>query len=177
MPTPPQVVTLALDAAATAFFNALRQRHFPPERNFLAAHLTLFHHLPPGPQTEAVLQDAATAEAPFELAVTGVAGTGRGVAYKVESKHLQQLHKGLQQRFAAVLIPQDAQTLWPHVTVQNKVTPAAAQALLQQLQPAFTPFSVTAQGLCLWNYLGGPWSAAGTFWFEASRTAGSKHKT
>lgn len=42
----PLIVTLGLDADAAAFFDALRRAHFPTERSFLPAHLTLFHRLP-----------------------------------------------------------------------------------------------------------------------------------
>jgi hypothetical protein len=43
------------------------------------------------------------------------------------------------------------------VTVQNKVTPDAARSLHAQLSAAFEPEPVTARGLGLWRYLGGPW--------------------
>lgn len=42
----PLIVTLALDEQAQARFDALRSRHFPPDRNVLDAHVTLFHALP-----------------------------------------------------------------------------------------------------------------------------------
>ena len=43
----PIIVTARFGRVDQAWFDALRQRHFPPERNHLAAHLTMFHHLPP----------------------------------------------------------------------------------------------------------------------------------
>src|SRR5215217_6904909 len=42
----PLVLTLALDAATAAWLEALRRAHFPPERNLVPAHVTLFHALP-----------------------------------------------------------------------------------------------------------------------------------
>lgn len=42
----PLVLTLKLDQTTFDLFNELRQQHFPPERNFLPAHVTLFHALP-----------------------------------------------------------------------------------------------------------------------------------
>jgi 2'-5' RNA ligase len=163
---PPLILTLALDAAAEAFFDQLRQQHFPPERNFLKAHLTLFHHLPPQEPTIADAIEAAGRQPPFPLAVTSVVMIGRGVAFKLESTTLQQLHRNLQQQWMSELLPQDKQGFWPHVTVQNKVTPQAARALHQQLQSTFTPFAVQATGLRLWRYLGGPWEPVNTYWFE-----------
>ena len=56
----PLIVTLTLDAPARERFDALRRRHFPPERNHLAAHLTLFHALP-GELEQQVRQDLETA--------------------------------------------------------------------------------------------------------------------
>ena len=43
---PPLILTLALDGATFAPLDALRRPHFPPERNLVPAHLTLFHALP-----------------------------------------------------------------------------------------------------------------------------------
>ena len=42
----PLILTLALNPTAEEYFTRLRDRYFPPERNFLKVHLTLFHHLP-----------------------------------------------------------------------------------------------------------------------------------
>jgi 2'-5' RNA ligase len=92
--------------------------------------------------------------------------SGAAWPYKLESAVLQQLHRGLQQQWLPWLLPQDKQKLWPHVTVQNKVTPQMARALHQQLQSTFTPFEVQATGLRLWRYLGGPWEPVNTYWFE-----------
>ena len=43
---PPFVLTLELDGASFGRLNELRRRHYPPERNMVPAHLTLFHQLP-----------------------------------------------------------------------------------------------------------------------------------
>ncbi len=43
---PPLIVAAALDEGAFAWFEDLRQTHFPPSRNQVPAHLTLFHALP-----------------------------------------------------------------------------------------------------------------------------------
>ena len=47
--TAPLIVTALLGRADHAWLDGERQRHFPPERNQLPAHLTLFHQLPPDP--------------------------------------------------------------------------------------------------------------------------------
>jgi uncharacterized membrane protein len=92
----PLIVTLLLEEAVQQRFDRLREQHFPPERNFLAAHVTLFHALP-GEQLDAVRADLAeSADRPaFDVAVTGVRFLGRGVAYSLASSELAALRAGL----------------------------------------------------------------------------------
>ncbi|UOQ76702.1 2'-5' RNA ligase family protein [Hymenobacter sp. 5516J-16] len=167
-PTPaPLILTLTLDAAAQAHFNELRQLHFPPERNYLHAHVTLFHHLP-GPEAPAIaayLAQVAARSPVLPLQVTGLRFLGRGVAYELQNPDLQHLHKQLQTTWAAWLTPQDQQRLKPHVTVQNKVDPAVARALHQELAAQFVPFEATGIGLTLWAYQNGPWQQLAQFAF------------
>ena len=154
----PSILTLQLDEDAFQFFNEQRQAHFPPERNFLSAHLTLFHHLPPNDQM--IVEDIRTIAAVQErlsLNITEVVSIGKGVAYKVECLPLQKLHKSLQEKWQPHLTAQDRQKLWPHITVQNKVTPDVAKQTLAQLQTFFKPFMAYGIGLTLWSYEGGPW--------------------
>ena len=154
----PLIVTLLLEEAAQQRFDRLREQHFPPERNHLAAHVTLFHALP-GEQLDAVRADlAAAADRPaFDVAVTGVRFLGRGVAYSLASSEVAALRAGLVSSWEPWLTPQDRQKHAPHVTVQNKVAPAAARALHERLLAEFVPYDVGARGLGLWRYLGGPW--------------------
>ena len=56
---PPLIVTALLDEAAQQRFDRLRRSHFPPERNHLDAHLTLFHRLPDAPAVVSTLAVAA----------------------------------------------------------------------------------------------------------------------
>lgn len=167
MEKPPLILTLALNAEAETFFDTLRRKHFPPARNFLTAHVTLFHHLPPAePQ---VIQDVSTIcaqQGRFFLRVVDVTSLGRGVAYKLESAQLQQLHKQWQQKWQPWLTPQDRQLLRPHVTVQNKVAPQTARDLLHELKTSFSPFDVQGLGMRLWRYLNGPWELVRFFPFE-----------
>ncbi|WP_310392251.1 2'-5' RNA ligase family protein [Hymenobacter sp.] len=157
----PLILTLALDATAQAYFNALRRRHFPP------AHLTLFHHLP-GAELAAVrelLGAHCRGQAPLPLQVTGLRSLGRGVAFTLENAGLRELHRRLQAAFAAHLTPQDQQKLQPHVTVQNKVDAAAARQLLADLRADFAPFEAVGTGLHLWAYRNGPWESLDEFSF------------
>ncbi|WP_245160154.1 2'-5' RNA ligase family protein [Blastococcus sp. CT_GayMR20] len=151
-------MTLLLDDDAQREFDRLRAEHFPPERNHLAAHLTLFHALP-GEHLDEVSAGlrAAADRKPFDLEVTGLRFLGRGVAYTLRSAELVDLRDGLAAAWEPWLTPQDRQRHVPHVTVQNKVDPAVARALHDRLSADFAPYRVGARGLGVWRYLGGPW--------------------
>lgn len=166
MPNVPLILTLTLDDVSQQFFNQLRRKHFPPERNFLDAHLTLFHHLPAHePQVMLDIEQVVNTSKVMTLLVAEVKSIGNGVAYKIECAQLQSLHKQLQQQWAQWLIPQDAQKLWPHITVQNKVEPAKAWLLKQELEYEFQPFEIKGLGLSLFEYHGGPWKFVNKFKF------------
>ena len=163
----PLILTLALDEDAFLFFNELRQEHFPAERNYLKAHLTLFHHLP-GAERNAItkyLTEVSQRQPPLLLDVSEVRSLGSGVAYRLVSQELQDLHRRLSLEWQDWLTPQDQQTLWPHVTVQNKVSKQEAQNLHQQLSATFHPFTATGTGLQLWEYQNGPWELLEIFDF------------
>ncbi len=161
------VLTLRMEERSQAHFEALRQRYFPPERNQIPAHLSLFHTLPEDVGVERTLEVEAAAQDRFSLAVTGVRSLGKGVAYRLSSATLVGLHGRLAEAFREHLTAQDRQRLQPHVVVQNKVTPAAARDLLAELERGFVPREVEAVGLDLWRYLGGPWELARTVPFRA----------
>ena len=164
--TEPLIVTLLLEDAAQQRFDRLREQHFPPARNVLAAHVTLFHALP-GQQLDAVRADlAGAADRPaFDVAVTGVRFLGRGLAYSLASSELAALRAGLVSSWQPWLTPQDQQKHAPHVTVQNKVAPPTARALHERLLAEFVPYDVGARGLGLWRYLGGPWEPVAEYPF------------
>lgn len=165
---PPLIVTLALDERSFAFFDMQRKRFFPPARNVIPAHLTLFYRLP-GQHEVAVIQDLAAlanVQEAVSLTVTGLRSLGRGVAYTLSSPETEQMRGRLARKWAPLLTPQDRQTYRPHVTVQNKAEPVEAAALLKSLQAGFVPFAAAGKGLQLWRYLGGPWETVGTFPFS-----------
>ncbi|WP_243370246.1 2'-5' RNA ligase family protein [Microvirga solisilvae] len=164
----PLILTLAMDERSFAFFDEQRRRYFPPDCNFIPAHLTLFHHLP-GDHADSIgsmLGQQCAEQKSFRLDVTGLALLGRGVAYSLHSPELAELHRSLASQWAAWLTPQDRQKLQPHVTVQNKVEPQKARALQLALAETFAPFQATAVGLDLWWYRGGPWEKVRKFWFS-----------
>ncbi|WP_254602921.1 2'-5' RNA ligase family protein [Sphingomonas bacterium] len=155
----PIIVTALFGRADTAFFDTMRRTHFPPERNRLDAHLTLFHHLPPSMVQE--LKHRLTGEtrgvhAPVAR-VSGLMSLGRGVAYRIDSPDLLALRARLADAFTGMLTPQDAGGWRPHVTIQNKVAPPVAKVLLATLSQGFVVRDVEIAGLGAWWYRGGPW--------------------
>jgi 2'-5' RNA ligase len=158
MPDAPLIVTLLVDDDAQQRLDALRFEHFPAERNYLKAHVTLFHALPGGRvnDVDRSVRDAARRPG-FDLHVTGVRLLGRGVALDVQAPELTALHARLRAQWQSQLTRQDAQPLRAHVTVQNKVDPEAARTLHAELSEGFVVHAVRATGLALWRYRGGPW--------------------
>jgi 2'-5' RNA ligase len=165
----PLILTLQMDDRSQEHFDRLRKLHFPPERNYLRAHFTLFHKLPGEREAEisAELRAVCQDRTPLSLAVTGLRFLGRGVAYELSSPELSTLRRGLVGRWEPWLGVQDRQAFKPHITVQNKVSPERARELHEALQATFSPFEVEGLGLSLWRYLGGPWESAGTYPFGA----------
>jgi len=156
-----------MDRDSFSRFEALRQAYFPAHRNFIPAHLTLFHHLP-GFDSAAIASDLAAtlgARTPVVLHATGLRFLGRGVAYAFNAPDLTLLRNDLAARWGALLTPQDRQPFRPHITVQNKADPDEARRLKQRLETEFQSFDVVGEGLLLWRYLGGPWEPLGDFPF------------
>jgi len=144
----PLILTLWLEPRALERLTELCTRHFPPERNFLQAHLTLFHALPGGlePEVRRTLLEVCAATAGFGVELPGARSLGRGVAIEARSPQLTALRADLARRWAGWLAPQDRQPHRPHVTVQNKVTPQEARALYGQLAADWVPVLGTGPG-------------------------------
>lgn len=159
------ILTLALDAASQERFEALRQEHYPAALNRIPAHVSLFHQLPGDAETARLLRDSAAGTHRFPVQVSSLRSLGRGVAYMLRSPELLSLHGRLAEVLEPHLIPQDRQRFQPHIVVQNKVRVEQARELLARLQAGFAPFSVEADGLLWWEYLGGPWKLLERFAF------------
>jgi 2'-5' RNA ligase len=164
----PLILTLKMDDGSQERFDRLRKAYFPPERNYLSAHLTLFHHLPADREGEVVgeIEEVRRRQGRISLRASGLLFMGRGVAYKLESPELVALRRRLASGWEPFLTNQDRQGLRPHVTVQNKVQPEKARALHRLLESSFSPFEVLGEGLLLWRYLGGPWEEVGDYPFR-----------
>jgi hypothetical protein len=156
----PLIVTAELPQAIQSRADQLRLAHYPPERNQLKAHVTLFHALPPSVEDE--VRDALAAEArakPVPGRLEGAMNLGRGTALRIESPGMLAIWERLAERFHGLLTPQDEHTPRLHVTIQNKVAPSVAKALQRELAATFEPRDFAFHGLALHRYRGGPWEA------------------
>ena len=155
----PIILSAMMDAKTQSFFDERRERYFPSERNWLDAHLTLFHALPGEchAQIATLLDDEAANSTVITAKVIGLRNLGNGVAYEIQSDALSALRRNLAERWSSWLSPQDRQKFKAHVTVQNKVTSAQARQTAANLAAEFSPFDAEIGGVAVWRYDGGPW--------------------
>lgn len=162
------IVTAEFSSADFAWLNGLRVRHFPPERNQVPAHLTLFHALPPFAEAEVRSRLAQLVRRPPPAArIEGLMNLGGGVAYRIVSPELDSIRSELASAMHGLLTAQDNQGWRPHVTIQNKVPPKVARALLEQLQATFVARPLEIAALAVHRYLDGPWEALQRYAFRA----------
>lgn len=161
------IVTVEMAPSELAWLDALRRAHYPAERNQVGAHLTMFHALPPSAETEVrSTLSAMSREAPPRASVGGLINLGGGVAFRIVSPDLDAIRSNLADHFHGLLSAQDAGGWRPHVTVQNKVLPKLARALLAALERDFRPRPLAITGLALYRYLDGPWEALARYPFR-----------
>ena len=162
------IVTAELGQPDFAWADSLRRRHFPPERNQIHAHLTIFHALPPSSDTELRTRLAHLARcAPPAATIAGLMDLGGGVAFRVVSTGLDAIRAELADGLHGMLSAQDAAGWRPHITIQNKVAPKIARELIRSLERDFVPRPLAIAGLGLHRYLGGPWERLGIYRFRA----------
>ena len=154
----PIVVTALFGPGDDGWLQELRRAHYPPERNRVPAHLTLFRQLPPSVEGELSRRLATYAATPPPRAtLAGVVDLGEGTALRVESEELQDIRHDMAEALHGLLTPQDQATWRPHVTIQNKVEPREARRLQQRLRATFQPRPLAIRALATWRYHGGPW--------------------
>lgn len=166
--TAPIIITAEMGKADQARANGLRRAHFPVDRNFIDAHITLFHHLPPGHLPEIKSRLAAlVVDYPAPVAqITDVMLLGNAVAYRVDSPELLAMRAELADAFQGLLVPQDQAPPKLHITVQNKVDPPVAKALQGHLSETFRQRPLVISGFAAHYYRGGPWEQIGRWAFR-----------
>lgn len=168
MPFAPFIVTAELPANLLAWADRLRRTHFPPERNHLAAHVTLFHSLAPSLRDglPSVLAQLAGEWPKVAAELTGVMDLGRGTALAIRSEAMLAIREEIAARFHGMLTAQDQHPPRLHITIQNKVEPAAARALQAQLAGSLEPRRFAFTGLGLHRYCNPHWEAVGIWPFR-----------
>jgi hypothetical protein len=162
------IINAEIAAPDYSWLEGLRRAHYPFERNRVAAHLTIFHALPPSAEAELrvrlpkiVRQDAPKAS------IDGLMDLGGGVAFRVVSPDLDRIRDELADDLFGLLGVQDRGGWRPHITIQNKVSPRLARALKQSLESSFRPRPLGISGLGLNRYQDGPWERLGTYKFRS----------
>ena len=164
----PLIVTADIGAADFAWLEGLRRAHFPPDRNRVPAHLTMFHALPPSIEIELRSRVSKAARRPPPTAtIDGLMDLGGGVAFRVVSADLDGLREELADGLHGLLSAQDSGGWRPHVTIQNKVAPKVARALKASLERDFRARPLKIRGLAIHRYMGGPWEPVAAYGFRA----------
>ena len=161
------IVTAEMAPRDFSWIEGLRRAHYPPERNQVAAHLTMFHAIPPSAEVElrGRLARCVKCRTP-DASIAGLMDLGGGVAFRIVSTGLDRIRDELAEDLHGLLGAQDSAGWRPHVTIQNKVAPKAARALKESLERDFKPRPLAVAGLGLYRYLGGPWERLALYPFR-----------
>ena len=159
----PFILTAALPPDVQSWADGLRQAHYPPERNHLHAHVTLFHSFAPSllEELRGFLPRITAEFAAPQVRISGIMDLGTGTAIALASHELLELRGLIAEHFRGALTDQDLYEPRPHITIQNKVTKKQARALQAALALEIElladrgPFAFPA--LELHAYKGGPW--------------------
>ncbi len=158
MTLPPIIVTAHAAPGDMAYFDQMRRKHFPPHRNFLNAHITLFHHLPGRVFGEAssLAQEVVAQTQPFTRkflasGIWAVASPSRSGALNWKPC-APTFSKPLARGPAAGST--EVQTAY-HCPEQGGE--GVRGYSLRALRAGLEPRHITILGIDLWDYLGGPW--------------------
>jgi hypothetical protein len=163
----PLIITAELAAGDFSWIEGLRRAHYPPERNHVPAHLTIFHALPPSAESEVRARLARMVHRrPPAAMIAGLMDLGGGVAFRIVSPDLDDIRDELAADLHGLLGAQDNRGWRQHITIQNKVAPKVARALMRELEERFTPRPLGISGLGLHRYLGGPWEGLAVYAFR-----------
>jgi len=161
------IVTAEISQLDLAWLEQLRRAHYPPERNWVPAHLTVFNALPPSAEGEVRTRLASFAKGRAPRAsIDGLMDLGGGVAFRVVSPDLDRVRNELATDLHGLLSAQDSRGWRPHITIQNKVAPKVSQTLIATLQRTFSPRQLAIGGLGLHRYLGGSWDEIAVYPFR-----------
>jgi 2'-5' RNA ligase len=167
----PLILTFKLDSDSQQRLDRWRGAHFPKDRNFLKAHLTIYHQLP-GQMLKGIQESLTTfvkSHAVIPLRFDRLMMRQGFVGVGVTSEEMLIYKSELNALFHADLRAQDRQPYRPHVTVTNKGSPREAENVFRQLEAEFEPWDGQILALELYHYRGGPWELADIFEFSGDQ--------
>ena len=163
----PLIVTADFAPDDYAWLEGLRRAHYPAEQNRVPVHLTMFQGLPPSAVEEVKQQlSLHSAGPPPPATIAGLMNLSSGVAFRVVSEQLDSIREAIAVHFHGLLCAPDAAGWRPHVTIQNKVAPKQAKALIDELTRGFNPRPLGIAGLSVHRYRGGPWETLASYKFR-----------
>jgi len=163
------IVTAELGQGDFSWIEGLRRANYPPERNHVPAHLTMFHALPPSSETELRARlGRIVCRPPPSTTIAGLMDLGGGVAFRIVSPGLDEIRDELGEHLHGLLGAQDSGGWRPHITIQNKVPIKHARDLIERLEAQFRPRSLAISGLGVHRYLDGPWERIATYAFRGA---------
>jgi hypothetical protein len=168
----PFIVTAELPGEILAWADGLRREHYPPERNKLTAHVTLFHSFAPSLREELprVLARLAGEYARPAAAIDSLMPLGTGTALAIRSPGMLAIREHIAEMFHGALTAQDSHAPRLHITIQNKVSPKEAQALQRVLSAALEPRAFAFAGLGLHLYCETHWDSVGCWSFRGKQS-------
>ena len=170
----PFIVTAELPHDVFSWADALRRAYYPPERNKLAAHVTLFHAFAPSLREELprTLSRMAGLFAAPPARISGLMDLGSGTALAIECPGMLAIRRAIADHFHGMLTAQDLHEPRLHITIQSKVSRTEAKRLQAELAPALASrrFDFSALGLHLYRET--HWDAVGRWPFRGREVAG-----
>ena len=168
----PFIVTAELPGEIFAWADVLRRAYYPPERNKLAAHVTLFHAFAPSLQEELhrTLGRIASEYARPEASIDGLMHLGTGTALAIHSPGMLAIREHIAEHFHGALTAQDSHAPRLHITIQNKVTSAVAKALQRELAATLEPRDFAFIGLGLHLYRETHWDSLSKWPFRGKQS-------
>jgi len=161
------IITAELGQVDFSWIEGLRRANYPPERNHVPAHLTMFHALPPSSESELRARlGRIVCRPPPSTTIAGLMDLGGGVAFRIVSPGLDEIRDELGEHLHGLLGAQDSGGWRPHITIQNKVPAKHARDLIERLEAQFRPRSLAISGLGVHRYLDGPWERIATYAFR-----------
>jgi hypothetical protein len=161
------IITAELGQVDFSWIEGLRRANYPPERNHVPAHLTMFHALPPSSETELRARlSRIVCRPPPSTTIAGLMDLGGGVAFRLVSPGLDEIRDELGEHLHGLLGVQDSGGWRPHITIQNKVPAKHARDLIERLEAQFRPRALAISGLGVHRYLDGPWERIATYAFR-----------